>query len=94
MASKAANAHVALSMPSKGILSYKSSAARALIALAASVFNFCMAFEIVLVYEALAAFVALELSLAKMCLNMQTYVFPPAKDLAAILVQTRPLVRL
>ena len=53
-----------------------------------------MALEIVLPHEALAASIALELPVAEMCLNVRADVLPPAKDFAAILVQTCPLVRL
>lgn len=55
--------------------------------------NFCMALEIVLPHKALAASIALELPVAEMCLNVRADVFPPAKDLAAVLIQTCPLVR-
>jgi hypothetical protein len=91
MTSKAANAHATLSVPCKCVLSCKATAARALIGLVASV-DFCMALKIVLAHKALAASSALKLSVAKMCLNVRADIFPPNKDLAAILVQTCPLV--
>lgn len=91
--SKTTDAHTALSVPCKSVLSRKTGTAGALVRLVASV-NLCMTLEVMLSHKAFATPIALVLSVAEMCLDMRANILPPAEDLAAILVQTCPLVRL
>lgn len=72
-------------------MSSEASATRALVWLVAGV-DLCVSLEIVLADEALSAAVALELAVTKMRLNVGANVFSSAEHLAAILVETCPLV--
>lgn len=84
-------AHAALAMTSECILTRKTCTTGALVGFVSRV-DFCMSFQIVLTNKALSAAIALELSVAKMCLDMRTDVFSPPEHLATILVHTCPFV--
>jgi hypothetical protein len=77
-------------MPSECVLPCEASAAGAPVRLIAAV-DLGVSLEVVLTDEALSASVALELSIAKMRLDMGTYVFSSSKDLCASWVKTGPL---
>ena len=89
--SESTNAHATLPVPCKCVLSCKTGTTGALVGLVASV-DLCVTLEIVLPHKALAASIALELPVAKMCLDVRADVFSSAEDLAAILIQACPLV--
>jgi hypothetical protein len=88
---KHTEAHSALAVAGEGILTSEAHAAGADVVLDARV-DLCVALEVVLANEALAAVVALELAIAKVSLHVSANVLLPAEALVALGEHAGPFV--